>query len=84
MKITSGPGVDDIIEVGGTLTLQASFDCIAFYGIIHTTCHITNPDPLGAGKDLKGLDAAFLALDRLCILWVKGAISRDVGIFDKH
>ncbi|KPM36164.1 hypothetical protein AK830_g10414 [Neonectria ditissima] len=66
--ITNGRGVDHIIEVGGTLTLQASFDAIGFNGMIHSIGHITNPDPLGAGKDLKGPDAAFLALDRLCIL----------------
>ncbi|TEA12348.1 Zinc-type alcohol dehydrogenase-like protein [Colletotrichum sidae] len=66
--ITNGRGVDHIIEVGGTLTLQASFDAIAFNGLIHAIGHITNPDPLGAGKDLRGPDAAFLALDRHCIL----------------
>ncbi|KAI9148466.1 Zinc-type alcohol dehydrogenase-like protein [Paramyrothecium foliicola] len=68
MRITEGRGVDHIIEVGGTLTLQASFDAIAFNGMIHSIGHITNPDPLGAGKDLRGPDAAFLALDRLCVL----------------
>ena len=67
-RITNGNGVDHIIEVGGTLTLQASFDAIAFNGAIHSVGHITNPDPLGAGKELRGPDAAFLALDRLCIL----------------
>lgn len=67
-KITNGRGVDHIIEVGGTLTLQASFDAISFNGLIHCIGHITNPDPLGAGKDLRGPDAAFLALDRHCIL----------------
>ncbi|KAH7186637.1 chaperonin 10-like protein [Fusarium oxysporum] len=30
MKITNGKGVDQTIEVGGTLTLQASFDAIGF------------------------------------------------------
>ena len=29
-KITNGVGVDHIIEIGGTLTLQASFDAIDF------------------------------------------------------
>ncbi|PWY95727.1 hypothetical protein BO94DRAFT_541832 [Aspergillus sclerotioniger CBS 115572] len=67
-RITDGRGVDHIIEVGGTLTLQQSFDAIAMHGIIHCIGHITNPDPLGAGKELRGPDAAFLALDRLCIL----------------
>lgn len=67
-RITRGEGVDHIIEVGGTLTLQASFDAIAFNGFIHSIGHITNPDPLGKGKDLRGPDAAFLALDRLCVL----------------
>lgn len=67
-QITNGRGVDHIIEVGGTLTLQGSFDAIAMHGIIHCIGHITNPDPLGAGKDLRGPDAAFLALDRLCII----------------
>ncbi|KAF7558267.1 hypothetical protein G7Z17_g46 [Cylindrodendrum hubeiense] len=66
--ITMGKGVDHIIEVGGTLTLQASFDAIGFNGLIHSIGHITNPDPLGAGRDLRGPDAAFLALDRHCIL----------------
>ncbi|KAF4984262.1 hypothetical protein FDECE_17122 [Fusarium decemcellulare] len=72
MKITHGKGVDHIIEVGGTLTLQASFDAIGFNGQIHCIGHITNPDPLGAGKDLRGPDAAFLALDRLCV--VRGVV----------
>ncbi|KAI1061127.1 hypothetical protein LB506_011749 [Fusarium annulatum] len=72
MKITNGKGVDHIIEIGGTLTLQASFDAIGFNGQIHCIGHITNPDPLGAGKDLRGPDAAFLALDRLCI--VRGVV----------
>ncbi|KAJ5342993.1 alcohol dehydrogenase [Penicillium brevicompactum] len=67
-NITNGRGVDHIIEVGGTLTLQGSFDAIAMHGIIHCIGHITNPDPLGTGKELRGPDAAFLALDRLCIL----------------
>jgi NADPH:quinone reductase-like Zn-dependent oxidoreductase len=71
-KITNGIGVDYIIEVGGTLTLQASFDAIGFNGIINCIGHITNPDPLGAGKSLRGADAAFLALDRLCI--VRGVV----------
>ncbi|ENH64772.1 hypothetical protein FOC1_g10001420 [Fusarium oxysporum f. sp. cubense race 1] len=72
MKITKGKGVDHIIEIGGTLTLQASFNAIGFNGQIHCIGHITNPDPLGAGKDLRGPDAAFLALDRLCI--VRGVV----------
>ncbi|KAF5646576.1 putative alcohol dehydrogenase [Fusarium sp. NRRL 25303] len=72
MKITNGKGVDHIIEIGGTLTLQASFDAIGFNGQIHCIGHITNPDPLGAGKDLRGPDAAFLALDRLCV--VRGVV----------
>ncbi|KAL5618080.1 hypothetical protein FOVSG1_000302 [Fusarium oxysporum f. sp. vasinfectum] len=72
MKITKGKGVDHIIEIGGTLTLQASFDAIGFNGQIHCIGHITNPDPLGAGKDLRGPDAAFLALDRLCV--VRGVV----------
>ncbi|KAM0199687.1 hypothetical protein ACHAQD_012260 [Fusarium lateritium] len=72
MKITNGKGVDHIIEVGGTLTLQASFDAIGFNGQINCIGHITNPDPLGAGKDLRGPDAAFLALDRLCV--VRGVV----------
>lgn len=67
-EITNGRGADHIIEVGGTLTLQRSFDAVAMHGIIHCIGHITNPDPLGAGKQLRGPDAAFLALDRLCIL----------------
>lgn len=67
-KLTGGVGADHIIEVGGTLTLQASFDAIGFNGMIHAIGHITNPDPLGAGKDLKGPDAAFLTLDRHAIL----------------
>ncbi|GME62121.1 hypothetical protein PENARI_c022G04989 [Neofusicoccum parvum] len=67
-RITGGRGADHIVEVGGTLTLQASFDAVAFNGMIHAIGHITNPDPLGAGRDLKGPDAAFLALDRLCVL----------------
>lgn len=71
-RITNGHGADHIIEVGGTLTLQASFDAIAMHGLIHCIGHITNPDPLGAGKDLRGPDAAFLALDRLCI--VRGVV----------
>ncbi|KAE8361116.1 hypothetical protein BDV27DRAFT_148090 [Aspergillus caelatus] len=71
-QITNGRGVDHIIEVGGTLTLQGSFDAIAMHGIIHCIGHITNPDPLGTGKDLRGPDAAFLALDRLCI--VRGVV----------
>ncbi|KAH7141748.1 alcohol dehydrogenase [Dactylonectria macrodidyma] len=66
--ITKGKGVDHIIEVGGTLTLQASFDAIGFNGLIHCIGHITNPDPLGAGRELRGPDAAFLALDRHCIM----------------
>ncbi|KAI1022662.1 hypothetical protein LB503_000151 [Fusarium chuoi] len=72
MKLTKGKGVDHIIEIGGTLTLQASFDAIGFNGQIHCIGHITNPDPLGAGKDLRGPDAAFLALDRLCV--VRGVV----------
>ncbi|KAF5563842.1 alcohol dehydrogenase [Fusarium napiforme] len=72
MRITNGKGVDHIIEIGGTLTLQASFDAIGFNGQIHCIGHITNPDPLGAGKDLRGPDAAFLALDRLCV--VRGVV----------
>lgn len=71
-KITNGRGVDHIIEVGGTLTLQASFDAIALNGLIHCIGHITNPDPLGAGRNLHSPDAAFLALDRLCI--VRGVV----------
>ncbi|KAG6365838.1 hypothetical protein INS49_000014 [Diaporthe citri] len=67
-KLTGGVGADHIIEVGGTLTLQASFDAIGFNGVIHAIGHITNPDPLGAGKGLKGPDAAFLALDRHAVL----------------
>ncbi|CAG8931313.1 unnamed protein product [Penicillium salamii] len=67
-RITNGRGVDHVIEVGGTLTLQGSFDAIAMHGAIHCIGHITNPDPLGVGKELRGPDAAFLALDRLCIL----------------
>ena len=67
-EITNGHGADHIIEIGGTLTLQASFDAIAMHGAIHSIGHLTNPDPLGKGKDLRGPDAAFLALDRLCIL----------------
>ncbi|PYI00919.1 alcohol dehydrogenase [Aspergillus sclerotiicarbonarius CBS 121057] len=67
-KIMNGRGVDHIIEVGGILTLQQSFDAIAMHGIIHCIGHITNPDPLGTGKQLRGPDAAFLALDRVCIL----------------
>ncbi|KAF6819038.1 zinc-containing alcohol dehydrogenase [Colletotrichum musicola] len=63
-RITNGRGVDHIIEVGGTLTLQASFDAISFNGLIHCIGHITNPDPLGAGKDLRGPDAApLLSID---------------------
>ncbi|KAI5362305.1 Putative GroES-like superfamily, alcohol dehydrogenase-like, fungal transcription factor [Septoria linicola] len=77
-KITGGIGVDHIIEVGGILTLQASFDAIGFNGLIHCIGHITNPDPLGAGKDPKGPDAAFLALDRLCI-GAKHFITSDVN-----
>ncbi|KAF5598139.1 hypothetical protein FPANT_3903 [Fusarium pseudoanthophilum] len=72
MRITNGKGVDHIIEIGGTLTLQASFDAIGFNGQIHCIGHITNPDPLGVGKDLRGPDAAFLALDRLCV--VRGVV----------
>lgn len=67
-KVTGGIGADHIIEVGGTLTLQASFDAVGFNGVIHAVGHITNPDPLGAGKDLRGPDAAFLALDRHAVL----------------
>jgi NADPH:quinone reductase-like Zn-dependent oxidoreductase len=67
-EITHGHGADHIIEVGGTLTLQASFDAIAMHGLIHYVGHITNPDPLGTGKELRGPDAVFLTLDRLCIL----------------
>jgi len=74
-KITKGKGADHIIEVGGTLTLQASFDAIGVNGQIHAIGHITNPDPLGAGKDLKRPDAAFLALDRLAIL--RGVVLRS-------
>jgi NADPH:quinone reductase-like Zn-dependent oxidoreductase len=88
-RITKGIGADHIIEVGGTLTLQASFDAIGFNGLIHSIGHITNPDPLGAGKDLRGPDAAFLALDRLCIL--RGVVvgSREqlqdmLACFDTH
>ncbi|KAM0439591.1 hypothetical protein ACHAPT_000683 [Fusarium lateritium] len=72
MKITNSKGVDYIIEIGGTLTLQASFDAIGFNGQINCIGHITNPDPLGAGKELRGPDAAFLALDRLCV--VRGVV----------
>ncbi|RMJ14436.1 hypothetical protein CDV36_005871 [Fusarium kuroshium] len=72
MKITNGKGADYIIEIGGTLTLQASFDAIGFNGQINCIGHITNPDPLGAGKELRGPDAAFLALDRLCV--VRGVV----------
>ncbi|KAM0230902.1 hypothetical protein ACHAPO_008958 [Fusarium lateritium] len=72
MRITGGKGVDYIIEVGGTLTLQASFDAIGFNGQINCIGHITNPDPLGAGKDLRGPDASFLALERLCV--VRGVV----------
>ncbi|RDW72767.1 zinc-dependent alcohol dehydrogenase family protein [Aspergillus mulundensis] len=71
-RLTGGQGVDHIIEVGGTLTLQQSFDAIALHGLIHCIGHITNPDPLGAGKALRGPDAAFLALDRVCI--VRGVV----------
>ncbi|GAQ42989.1 hypothetical protein AtubIFM56815_008476 [Aspergillus tubingensis] len=71
-RLTMGNGVDHIIEVGGTLTLQQSFDSIALHGLIHCIGHITNPDPLGAGKELRGPDAAFLALDRVCI--VRGVV----------
>ncbi|PLB54154.1 GroES-like protein [Aspergillus steynii IBT 23096] len=71
-RITNGRGVDHIVEVGGTLTLQASFDAIALNGQIHCIGHITNPDPLGEGRNLRGPDAAFLALDRLCI--VRGVV----------
>ena len=68
-RITNGRGVDHIIEVGGTLTLQASFDAIGFNGLIHCIGHVTNPDSLSAeGKALRGPDATFLALDRHCIL----------------
>lgn len=67
-RITNGRGVDHIIEIGGTLTLQQSFDAIAMHGIIHCMGHITNPDPLGSGKQLRGPDAAFLVLDRVCTL----------------
>lgn len=67
-RITNGLGADHIIEIGGTLTLQASFDAVGFNGLIHSIGHITNPDPLGAGKDMKGPDAAFLVLDRLAVL----------------
>ncbi|PYH80484.1 GroES-like protein [Aspergillus uvarum CBS 121591] len=56
----------------GTLTLQQSFDAIALHGLIHCIGHITNPDPLGKGKELRGPDAAFLALDRVCI--VRGVV----------
>ncbi|PYI14497.1 alcohol dehydrogenase [Aspergillus violaceofuscus CBS 115571] len=72
MRLTQGNGVDHIIEVGGTLTLQQSFDAIALHGLIHCIGHITNPDPLGKGKELRGPDAAFLALDRVCI--VRGVV----------
>ncbi|KAL4913147.1 hypothetical protein BDW62DRAFT_214442 [Aspergillus aurantiobrunneus] len=71
-RLTGGHGVDHIIEVGGTLTLQQSFDAIALHGLIHCIGHITNPDPLGAGKELRAPDAAFLALDRVCI--VRGVV----------
>ncbi|KAH8596962.1 hypothetical protein B0O99DRAFT_593254 [Bisporella sp. PMI_857] len=71
-KLTNGIGADHIIEIGGTLTLQASFDAISFNGLIHCIGHITNPDPLGAGRDMKGPDAAFLALERLAI--VRGVV----------
>lgn len=71
-RLTGGRGVDHIIEVGGTLTLQQSFDAIALHGLIHCIGHITNPDPLGAGKALRGPDAAFMALDRVCI--VRGVV----------
>ncbi|OJZ84284.1 hypothetical protein ASPFODRAFT_62284 [Aspergillus luchuensis CBS 106.47] len=88
-RLTKGNGVDHIIEVGGTLTLQQSFDSIALHGLIHCIGHITNPDPLGAGKELRGPDAAFLALDRVCI--VRGVVvgSREqlqdmLGCFEAH
>lgn len=71
-RLTGGHGVDHIIEVGGTLTLQQSFDAIALHGLIHCIGHITNPDPVGAGKELRGPDAAFLTLDRVCI--VRGVV----------
>lgn len=71
-RLTGGLGADHIIEVGGTLTLQASFDAIGLNGVIHAVGHITNPDPLGAGRDLRGPDAAFLALDRHAVL--RGAV----------
>lgn len=67
-RVTGGVGADHIIEVGGTLTLQASFDAVGFNGVIHAVGHITNPDPLGAGRELRGPDAAFLALDRHAVL----------------
>ncbi|KAJ5235456.1 uncharacterized protein N7469_004624 [Penicillium citrinum] len=67
-RITNGRGADHIIEIGGTLTLQQSFDAIAMHGIIHCMGHITNPDPLGTGKQLRGPDAAFSVLDRICTL----------------
>ncbi|KAE8152362.1 fungal-specific transcription factor domain-containing protein [Aspergillus avenaceus] len=67
-RVTGGRGADHIVEIGGTLTLQASFDAVAMHGIIHCIGHVTNPDPLGKGRELRGPDAAFLALDRLCVL----------------
>ncbi|GLA18155.1 hypothetical protein AnigIFM62618_005310 [Aspergillus niger] len=68
MKITNGRGVDHLLEMGGTLTLEKSFDAIGLQGTISSIGHITNPDPHGAGKSLVGPDAAFLTLDRLCNL----------------
>jgi hypothetical protein len=70
-RIRKGRGVDHIIEFGGTLAFQDSFDAMGIDGLIRCTGHITNPDPFGAGKDLHGPDvAASLALDRHCILRV--------------
>ncbi|OQD99132.1 hypothetical protein PENSOL_c007G10653 [Penicillium solitum] len=69
-RITNGHGVDHIIEIGGTLTLQESFDAIAMHGLINCIGHITNPDPLGAGNDIRRTLLSWRWIGcALCVVW---------------
>ncbi len=64
--MTGGQGVDHIVETGGTMTLGASFEAIAYNGQIHAVGHIIYP-PCNEEK-LRFPNAASLAMDRNCSL----------------
>ena len=42
-RVITVRGADHIIEVGGTLTMQALFCAIGFNGLIYMIAHVTNP-----------------------------------------